>query len=120
MSDAGHYTNRYFAGMKVEVHIPLPDAKVFRDWAIIDEIDEDLVSLQLSRDMLPDGVNLRVGQILTVRSETDGQAHSCRAFIVSKGYEQDLLLRLTGEIVFDELREFYRIDAFLPIKFYTL
>jgi hypothetical protein len=120
MSDAGQYTSRYFTGMKVEVGIPLPNTKEFRDWAIISEIDEDLVSLQLSRDMLPDGVNLRVGQILTIRSESEGQAHSCRAFIVSKGYDQDLLLRLTGEIVFDELREFYRIDAFLPIKFYTL
>ena len=102
MSDAGQYTSRYFTGMKVEVGIPLPDSKVFRDWAIISEIDEDLVSLQLSRDMLPAGVNLRVGQILTIRSESDGQAYSCRAFIVSKGYEQDLLLRLTGEIVFEE------------------
>ena len=106
--------------MKVEVGIPLPNAKVFRDWAIINEIDEDLVSLQLSRDMLPDGVSLRVGQILTISSETEGQVYSCRAFIVSKGYEQDLLLSLTGEIVSDELREFYRIDAFLPIKFYAL
>jgi hypothetical protein len=120
MSDAGQYTSRYFMGMKVEVGIPLPDSKVFRDWAIISEIDEDLVSLQLSRDILPDGVHLRVGQMLTLRSESDGQSHTCRAFIVSKGYEQDLLLRLTGEIVYDELREFYRIDAFLPIKFTTL
>ena len=120
MSDAGYYTSRYFTGKKVEVGIPLPSTKVFRDWAKISEIDEDLVSLQLSRDILPDGVNLRVGQILTIRSESDGQPHSCRAFIVSKGYDQDLLLRLTGEIVSNELREFYRIDAFLPIKFYTL
>ncbi|MDR3579498.1 MAG: DUF5634 family protein [Oryzomonas sp.] len=120
MSDAGQYTSRYFTGMKVEVGIPLPGSKVFRDWAIISEVDEDLVSLQLSRDMLPDGVNLRVGQMLTLRSESDGQARTCRAFIVSKGYDQDLLLRLTGEIVYDELREFYRIDAFLPIKFNTL
>jgi len=120
MSDAGRYTSRYFSGMKVEVGIPLPNAREFRDWAIIDEIDEDLVSLQLSRDMLPEGVNLRVGQILTIRSESGGETFSCRAFIVSKGYDQDLLLRLTGEIVSDELREFYRIDAFLPIKFYPL
>ena len=120
MTDAGQYTSSYFAGMKVEVGIPLPNSKEFRDWAIISEIDEDLVSLQLSRDMLPDGVYLRVGQILTIRSESDGQAHSCLAFIVSKGYDQDLLLRLTGEVVSDELREFYRIDAFLPIKFYIM
>lgn len=120
MSDAGQYTSRYATGMKVEVGIPLPNAEVFRDWAIINEIDEDLVSLQLSRDMLPEGVSLRVGQILTISNESDGHAYSCRAFIVSKGYDQDLLLRLTGEIVSDELREFYRIDAFLPIKFHGL
>jgi hypothetical protein len=120
MSDAGLYTSRYFIGMKVEVGIPLLNTQVFRDWAIVNEIDEDLVSLQLSRDMLPEGVNLRVGQILTIRSESEGHVYFCRAFIVSKGYDQDLLLRLTGEIVSDELREFYRIDAYLPIKFYGL
>lgn len=120
MSDAGQYTSRYFCGMKVEVGIPLPNAQVFRDWAIINEIDEDLVSLQLSRDMLPDGVSLRVGQNLIITSESEGQVCSCRAYIVSKGYEQDLLLSLTGELVSEELREFYRIDAFLPIKFYRL
>ncbi|WP_168206083.1 PilZ-like domain-containing protein [Geobacter sp. FeAm09] len=120
MNAAGQYPSRYVVGMKVEVGIPLPNARVFRDWAIVNEMDEDLVSLQLSRDMLPEGVSLRVGQLLTIRSESDGQACSCRAFIVSKGYEQDLLLRLTGEIVSDELREFYRIDAFLPIKFHPL
>lgn len=120
MSDARQYTSRYFSGMKVEVGIPLPNSQVFRDWAIINEIDEDLVSLQLSRDMLPDGVSLRVGQNLTITSESEGQIWSCRAYIVSKGYEQDLLLSLIGELVYEELREFYRIDAFLPIKFYTL
>lgn len=104
--------------MKVEVGIPFANNTTFRDWAIINEVDEDLVALQLSRDILPDGVNLRVGQILTIRSEYDFQIYVCRGFIVSKGYEQDLLLRITGEIVAHELREFYRIDAFLPIKFH--
>jgi len=120
MSLIAHHTSRYFSGMKVEVEIPLPNTRVFRDWAIISETDEDLVSLQLSRDILPDGVTLRVGQVLTVNSQTDGNKFSCRAFIVSKGYEQDLLLRFTSETIADEMREFYRVDAFLPLRFSIL
>ncbi len=120
MSTIGHHTGHYFIGMKVEVKIPLPNTKVFRDWAIINEVDEDLVSLQLSRDILPEGVNLRVGQVLTITGQSDGNTRTYRAFIVSKGYEQDLLLRFTSETIANELREFYRVDAFLPIKFHRL
>lgn len=119
MSGSGH-SPPYFIGMKVEVDIPLSNNTTFRDGAIINELDEDLVSLQLSRDILPTGVSLRVGQILTIRSEYDFQIYICRAFIVSKGLEQELLLRITGELVANELREFHRIDAFLPIKFHAL
>lgn len=106
--------------MKVEVEIPLPNTRVFRDWAIINEVDEDLVSLQLSRDILPEGVSLRVGQVLTITSQSDGDTYACRAFLVSKGYEQDLLLRFTSGMIYDKLREFYRVDVFLPIKFHIL
>lgn len=106
--------------MKVEVGIPVPNAQTFRDWAFINEIDEDLVSLQLSRDVLPDGVSLRVGQIFTIRSERDCQVHTCNCFIVSMGYDQELLLRITSEIFSGEAREFYRVDAFLPIKYHSL
>lgn len=106
--------------MKVEVEIPLPNTKVFRDWAIINEIDEDLVSLQLSRDVLPEGVSLRIGQVLKITSQADNNTYDCRAFIVSKGYEQELLLRFTSETIANELREFYRVDAFIPIKFHIL
>ncbi len=120
MSTIEQHTGNYFIGMKVEVKIPLPNTKVFRDWAIINEIDEDLVSLQLSRDILPEGVNLRVGQVLTITGQSGGNTRTYRAFIVSKGYEQDLLLRFTSETIANELREFYRVDAFLPIKFHRL
>ena len=113
-------TSPYYVGMKVEVDIPMPDKNIFRDWAIINEVDQDLVSLQLSRDILPFGVNLRVGQMLTIRNETDFKVFIRRAYIVSKSLNQDLLLRFTGEILFDKLREFFRIDAFLPIRFHKL
>jgi hypothetical protein len=118
MSDMDQYAVSFTAGMKVGVGIPLPNAEVFNDWAIIHDIDEDLVSLQLSRDQLPVRVSLHVGQILELRGGKEGNTYSCRAIIVSEGHAKELLLRLIGEIVSDELREFYRIDAFLPIKYY--
>jgi hypothetical protein len=118
MSEMDQYARYFTTGMKVGVGIPLPNAEVFRDWAVIHDLDEDLVSLQLSRDQLPVRVTLHVGQILEIRGGGEETGYSVRAIIVSEGYSKELLLRLIGEIVSDELREFYRIDAFLPIKYY--
>lgn len=119
MSEMDQYSSYFSSGMKIGVGIPLPNAEIFRDWAVIHEIDEDLVSLQLSRDHLPMGVELHVGQIVELRGGKDDTAYSCRAIIVNEGQARQILLRLIGEIVTDELREFYRIDAFLPIKYYV-
>lgn len=118
MTDVIEYGRYFREGMKVGVGIPLPNAEVFREWAIILEFDEDLVSLQLSRDQLPVRVSLHVGQILELRGGSEDAGYSVRAIIVSEGYTKELLIRLIGEVVSDELREFYRIDAFLPIKYY--
>jgi c-di-GMP-binding flagellar brake protein YcgR len=119
MSDLELYVQYFPVGKKVGVGIPLPDSDVFKDWAIVHEIDEDLISMQLSRDELPENVLLHYGQILELRVGNDNSGYSCRAIVVSEGEERQLLLRLIGEIVSDELREFYRIDAFLPIKYFV-
>ncbi|HIJ80888.1 MAG TPA: DUF5634 family protein [Desulfuromonadales bacterium] len=119
MSDVDQYARFFPVGIKVGVGIPMPNARVFNDWAFVKNVDEDLMTLQLSRDVLPSGVSLRYGQILEIRGGTKGNSYCCRAIIASWGAEGILFLRLIGEIVSDELREFYRIDAFLPIKYYV-
>ena len=48
----------------------------------------------------------------------ENSGYSCRAIIVIEGRASFILARLIGEIVTDELREFYRVDAFLPIKYF--
>lgn len=118
MSDFDQYTGSFAPAMKITVVIPMATVEVFRDNAIIHEIAEDLVSLQLSRDELPMGVAIHVGQVLEIRGGKDGSAYSCRGILVSEGDERRLLLRLIGDVVTDEMREFYRIDAFLPVKYY--
>lgn len=118
MGDYDQYSQHFPAGMKVNVGIPIPGGNIFHDWAVIHYIEEDLLELQLSRDTLPAGVKLSLGAILDVRGGKEESGYSCRAIIVSEGYQRSILLRLIGEIVSDELREFYRIDAFLPIKYF--
>lgn len=118
MGEYDHYSRHFPAGMKVNVGIPVPGGSAFHDWAIISDIDEDLLELQLSRDVLPDGVLLSIGTILDIRGGKDNNGYSCRGIIVTEGWQREILLRLIGEIVSDELREFYRIDAFLPIKYF--
>jgi len=118
MSDFDQYLEHFPVGLKVNVGIPVPGGDTFHDWAIIHSIDEDLVSLQLSRDTLPAGVKLLVGTILDIRTGNEVSGYSCRAIIVTEGFKREVLLRLIGEIVSSELREFYRIDAFLPIKYF--
>lgn len=119
MGDMELYSHYFPVGKKVGVGIPLPSADVFRDWAIVHEIDEDLISLQLSRDVLPVDVTLNYGSILELRGGSDENGYCCRAIVVSEGDSRELLLRLIGEIVSDELREFYRVDAYLPIKYFA-
>lgn len=119
MSELEDYSRYFPVGKKVGVGIPLPNADVFKDWAIIHDVQEDLVKLQLSRDDLPVEVSLHYGQILELRGGSEESGYCCRAIVVSEGEAKELLLRLIGEVVSDELREFYRIDAFLPIKYFV-
>lgn len=118
MSEFDQYLKHFPVGLKVNVAIPVPDGNTFHDWAVIHNIDEDLVSLQLSRDKLPAGVKLTVGTIFDIRTGNESSGYSCRAIIVIEGLQQEILLRFIGEIVSTEAREFYRIDAFLPIKYF--
>lgn len=118
MSDFTSYTEHFPLGKKVNVAIPVSQSDTFHDWAIIDSIDEDLVTLQLSRDELPAAVKLSTGLILDVRVGSDDKGYSCRGIIVAQGLQHKIILRFIGEIVSNELREFYRIDAFLPIRYF--
>lgn len=118
MSDFEQYQRYFPVGAKVSVAIPMADGNSFTDWAVVHKNDEDLVSLQLSRDTLPSGVRLSVGTILDVRTGNETSGNSCRAIIVVEGLRREILLRMIGEVVSSELREFYRIDAFLPIRYF--
>lgn len=116
MSDSEQYARYFSAGMRVGVGIPLHNNELFRDWAIIHVLEEDLVELQLSRDVLPADVDLQTGKVLELRCGKDGKGYRCSGVFVSEGEAGNIHIKLTGDVNSNELREFYRIDAYLPFK----
>ena len=112
-----NYYKYFDVGLRLEVRFPRSQDAVFRDWAVISLLDEDLVEFQLSRDVLPENVSAETGTILDLRLGKDGNAYCCRAIVVSEREGARITARLIGEVVPDELREFYRIDAYIPLRY---
>ncbi|WP_298433072.1 PilZ-like domain-containing protein [Geobacter sp.] len=112
-----NYYKYFDVGLRVEVRFPRSEAPAFSDWAVITLFEEDLVEFQLSRDALPEGVRTDVGTILDLRLGQGGSAYCCRSIIVGEPAGAKISARLIGEVVPDELREFYRIDAYIPLRY---
>jgi hypothetical protein len=116
MSDTEQYAKYFSAGMKIGVGIPMQNNELFRDWAIIHTIEEDLAELQLSRDVLPVDVDMQTGKVLELRCGKEGKGYRCSGVYIADGEDGNIQIRLTGEVNSNELREFYRIDLFLPFR----
>ncbi len=113
-----HNSHCFSVGTKVEIKIPVSNAKKFSDWAVINEIDGNHVVVQLSRTVLPEGVTIRVGQVIECHVLNDRKGVSYQAIVRSKGVLQELKLDFINEISSDERREFFRVDVFLPVKYH--
>ncbi|MEI6305846.1 MAG: PilZ-like domain-containing protein [Deltaproteobacteria bacterium] len=115
MSDFEQYAKFFPVGMRVGVGIPMQDNELFRDWAIITKLENDLVDIQLSRDTLPADVDMATGKVLELRFEKAGKGYRCSGVYIEGGAGSSINLRLTGDVNTNELREFYRIETFLPV-----
>jgi hypothetical protein len=116
MTDKDQYSRYFSVGMKIGVGIPMNNNELFRDWAVILEIEEDLVRIQLSRDVLPVDVDLQTGKTLELRCGKEGKGYRCSGVYISEEEAGIVQLRLTGDVNSNELREYYRIEAFLPFR----
>lgn len=113
-SDYQHY---FGSGMRVEVRFPRGGEKPFRDDAVISLMVEDLVKLQLSRDVLAQDVRADTGATIDIRGGKEGSAHSCRAIVVEDWDGALLTARLIGKVIPDEMREYYRIETYIPLRY---
>jgi len=113
-SDYQHY---FGSGMRVEVRFSRDEEEPFREDAVISLMVEDLVKLQLSRDILPHNVKADTGATIDIRGGKEGSAHRCRAIVVEDWDGTLLTVRLIGKVIPDEMREYYRIETYIPLRY---
>jgi len=115
--DILRYEEYFSAGMRIQVEIPLPEEKAFRDDAEILSLQHDLLELRLSRTILPEAAILGIGTPLCVRAGKKGRGFRCRGILLRYDGLSALLIRLTGEILTHNDREYFRIDVYIPLTY---
>jgi hypothetical protein len=80
-------------------------------------LTRDLLELELEDDRLPEHISIAIGDILEIRSGIGGKGFRCRSLLISGTEDRYLLVRLVGNIIYEELREFFRIDTFIPLRY---
>lgn len=116
-NDILRYEDYFFPGTRIQVEIPLPGEKVFRDDAEVVSLHHDLLQLRLSRTILPESAILDIGTPLYVRTGKKGVGFRCRGIVLEYGRMSGLFIRLTGEILSCNDREYFRIDVYIPLGY---
>lgn len=111
------YPSFFASGQRITLFLQVQGRDRFHEWAEIVSLDADLLHVRLSRDVLPEGAQTAPGSTVEIRTGTRGNGYRCRGMVISKGSVTHLSLRLTGEVILDELREYFRIDVYLPLRF---
>lgn len=111
------YAEYFTIGLKITACIPLDNNELFRDWAIVEALEGDILTIQLSRDELPARINLVVGLVFDLRLGKEGAGFRCNGVFVEIAGLSKIKIRLTGDVGTSELRDFFRIDAFLPFTY---
>jgi len=115
--DVLKYADYFPIGTRVEVELPLADGNLLRDDARIVFAHRDLLEFQLSRHIIPESVILEMGTDLFLRTGNKGKGYRCRAIFLRSGSHSRFHVRLTGEIIPFNEREFFRIDVFIPLLY---
>ncbi|MBJ6726991.1 PilZ-like domain-containing protein [Geomesophilobacter sediminis] len=109
---------RYFPpGIRVRVGIPLETGRMFQEWGVVAAMDDDLLELRLSRDLLPVEARLEIGRAVELRVVHREKVRFCRGVVVTEDIDKNCSIRLIEDVVIDEPREFYRHEVFLPVEY---
>lgn len=118
MSDnLAEYSRHYFPQQQARIAFvgdkgPSPEVH-----ARVTVLTRDLLELELEDDRLPEHISVAIGDILEIRSGIGGKGFRCRSLLISGTEDRYLLVRLVGNIIYEELREFFRIDTFIPLRY---
>ena len=94
---------------------PIPEIS-----ATVRSLSGDLLEIELDSAWPDDSVKIVSEYLLELHSFHKGSAFRCRALLVSELAGHLISMRLVGNPIFEELREFFRIDTYLPLRYIAL
>ena len=103
---------------RVNVNISFDDGCFFNEWGEVRSFrGRDQIEIVFSSDLPPEGVRLGIGTALELRAIVDETRYSCHGIVVGSDSPRFFTIRLIGDVITDDPREFYRINAFLPLTY---
>lgn len=118
MSDIlAEYSRRFLPQQQARIAFVSEIGAFHEVHAQVTVLTRDLLELELEEDRLPEHISVSIGDILEIRSGRGGSGFRCRSLLISGTESRYILVRLVGNIISEELREFFRIDTFIPLRY---
>ena len=118
--EPSNYKDYFHLGQRARVEMSLHGDRCFNDGAIVTAIGDGHIALRLSRDKLPDGVQLHCDAPLVVRVGGRGSGYSCRGVILDEPFGEDLQVGFVGQVMSEDLREYFRLNAEIPVTLFNV
>jgi hypothetical protein len=107
----------FFHGQQASVDLLLSDRAVRLEPAMIHAVVNKVLWILVSPSLVPGDIDPEPGMPLEVRVGSFGQGFRCRATIASYSTSGIMELNLNGTLASDELRDYYRLDTYIPMSF---
>lgn len=97
--------------------ITLPDQKILQQQCIINSIIDELADIGFAGEELPEWMYVTLGTPLEIRGQGEHGSFGCRAVVVDINVIGHYLIRFVGSIYYGELRDFQRLDVYIPCRY---
>jgi len=115
-----NYRDYFRPGQRARVELSVDGDGVFNDGAVITAIENDQISLRLSRDTLPLGTQVHSEAPLVVRVGDRGNGYRCRGVVLELPPGEDLQVRFTSQVMPEDLREYFRLATEIPVTLFNV
>ncbi len=114
----GEYTQYFKEDTQVKVGIKLADGKLLDISGLVRFIEKDRLTLEMVGNDIPGQVDASEGAATFITFWTGWSLCRCNGILVQKIYGRRIFLRLTGQVIEKQTRDYFRLDVSMPLNYY--
>ena len=108
------YATIFPSEQRVRVDSFFVGSRTVHEWGSVVSLDGSQLTVRVDLPEEGEVTFSSTNRHISIRTGLNNQAYLCRAEVLAFS-EELLILELTGEIVLDEMREYFRLDTSLPL-----